>query len=86
MCLIVIARDVSVKFPLVIAANRTRHPLDARTLARLAARYADAGVVESLNDLITSGDELVGFVKRSLGLNSDSLREEDDPRFEVACR
>ena len=29
----------------VIAANRTRHPLDARTLARLAARYAGAGVV-----------------------------------------
>ncbi|WP_205473287.1 adenosine deaminase [Nocardioides sp. SYSU D00038] len=29
----------------VIAANRTRHPLDARTLARLAARYADRGVV-----------------------------------------
>jgi adenosine deaminase len=29
----------------VVAANRTRHPLDARTLARLAARYADAGVV-----------------------------------------
>jgi len=30
---------------LVVAANRTRHPLDARTLARLAARYAGAGVV-----------------------------------------
>ncbi|HEX3611578.1 MAG TPA: adenosine deaminase [Sporichthyaceae bacterium] len=30
---------------IVIAANRTRHPMDARTLARLAARYADAGVV-----------------------------------------
>ena len=29
----------------VIAANRTRHPLDARTLARLAARYVDRGVV-----------------------------------------
>lgn len=29
----------------VIAANRTRHPLDARTLARLAAQYADHGVV-----------------------------------------
>lgn len=28
----------------VIAANRTRHPLDARTLARLAARYAGRGV------------------------------------------
>jgi adenosine deaminase len=29
----------------VIAANRTRHPLDARTLARLAAQYAGHGVV-----------------------------------------
>ncbi|MQY06161.1 adenosine deaminase [Actinomadura macrotermitis] len=29
----------------VIAANRTRHPLDAKTLARLAVRYADQGVV-----------------------------------------
>ena len=30
---------------MVIAANRTRHPLDARTLARLAAQYAGRGVV-----------------------------------------
>ena len=30
---------------LVIAANRTRHPLDARTLARLATQYAGRGVV-----------------------------------------
>jgi adenosine deaminase len=30
---------------LVIAANRTRHPLDARALARLAAQYAGRGVV-----------------------------------------
>jgi len=29
----------------VVAASRIRHPLDARTLARLAARYAGAGVV-----------------------------------------
>jgi adenosine deaminase len=29
----------------IIAANRTRHPLDARTLARLAATYAGRGVV-----------------------------------------
>ena len=29
----------------VVAANRTRHELDARTLARLAAQFADAGVV-----------------------------------------
>ncbi len=29
----------------VIAANRTKHPLDARTLARLAGQYAGRGVV-----------------------------------------
>jgi adenosine deaminase len=30
---------------LIIAANRTKHPLEARTLARLAARYAGRGVI-----------------------------------------
>jgi adenosine deaminase len=34
-----------VSVSIVIAANRTRHPLDARTLARLAAQYAGRGVV-----------------------------------------
>ncbi|MGV9556466.1 adenosine deaminase [Streptomyces sp. NPDC003522] len=29
----------------LVAANRMKHPLDARTLARLAVRYADRGVV-----------------------------------------
>ncbi len=29
----------------IVAANRTRHPLDANTLARLAAQYVDRGVV-----------------------------------------
>lgn len=29
----------------VVAANRTRHPLDAKTLARLATQYMDHGVV-----------------------------------------
>src|SRR6187431_2288374 len=42
-------RDASaatgVGMAVVIAANRTRHPLDARTLARLAAQYAGRGVV-----------------------------------------
>jgi adenosine deaminase len=33
------------RMAVVIAANRTRHPLDARTLARLAAQYAGRGVV-----------------------------------------
>src|SRR5215208_2083634 len=43
------ARDASdstgIQVQVVIAANRTRHPLDARTLARLAAQYAGRGVV-----------------------------------------
>ncbi len=29
---------------IIVAANRTKHPLEARTLARLAARYAGHGV------------------------------------------
>jgi adenosine deaminase len=29
---------------IVVAANRTKHPLEARTLARLASRYVDRGV------------------------------------------
>ena len=36
---------VGIGMAVVIAANRTRHPLDARTLARLAAQYAGRGVV-----------------------------------------
>ncbi len=39
------AREVGIGLGVVVAANRTRHPLDARTLARLAAQYADSGVV-----------------------------------------
>jgi adenosine deaminase len=30
---------------LIVAANRTKHPLEARTLARLAGQYADRGVI-----------------------------------------
>jgi adenosine deaminase len=37
--------DTGLGMALVIAANRTRHPLDARTLARLAAQYVGRGVV-----------------------------------------
>ncbi|AEW95917.1 MULTISPECIES: adenosine deaminase [Streptomycetaceae] len=39
------SRLTGVGMAVVVAANRTRHPLDARTLARLAVRYADRGVV-----------------------------------------
>lgn len=38
------ADNAGIGMGLVIAANRTRHPLDARTLARLAAQYAGRGV------------------------------------------
>jgi adenosine deaminase len=39
------SRETGLGMAVVIAANRTRHPLDARTLARLAAQYVDRGVV-----------------------------------------
>ncbi|MET9220657.1 adenosine deaminase [Streptomyces sp. NPDC003300] len=39
------SRDTGVGMAVVVAANRMKHPLDARTLARLAVRYADRGVV-----------------------------------------
>ncbi|WP_327415790.1 adenosine deaminase [Streptomyces sp. NBC_01233] len=39
------SRETGLGMRVLIAANRMRHPLDARTLARLAVRYADRGVV-----------------------------------------
>jgi adenosine deaminase len=39
------AAETGVGIAVVVAANRMKHPLDARTLARLAVRYADRGVV-----------------------------------------
>lgn len=39
------AAATGVGIGVIIAANRTKHPLDAKTLARLAVRYADQGVV-----------------------------------------
>ncbi len=39
------ARSAGIGIGIIIGANRTRHPLDARTLARLAAAHAGAGVV-----------------------------------------
>ncbi len=38
-------RELGLGIGIVVAANRTRHPLDARTLARLASQYSDRGVV-----------------------------------------
>jgi adenosine deaminase len=39
------ARAADIGIGIIIAANRTRHPMDARTLARVAAQYAGQGVV-----------------------------------------
>ncbi|GAB3449185.1 adenosine deaminase [Phycicoccus ginsengisoli] len=57
----------------IVAASRIRHPLDARTLARLAARYAGEGP-----------GEVVGF-----GLSNDERRgvtQEFAPAFAIARR
>ncbi len=68
------ARDTGVGIGLVIAANRVRHPLDARTLARLAARHR-AGM---------GGVAVVGF-----GLSNDERRgvvADFAPAFAIARR
>ncbi|MFI2707956.1 adenosine deaminase, partial [Nocardioides sp. CER28] len=39
------SRETGLGMAVIIASNRTRHPLDARTLARLAGQYAGRGVV-----------------------------------------
>ncbi|WP_459645109.1 adenosine deaminase [Kineococcus sp. NUM-3379] len=57
----------------VVAASRIRHPLDARALARLAARYAGEGA-----------GAVVGF-----GLSNDERRgstEDFAPAFDIARR
>jgi adenosine deaminase len=71
------AREVSrlggVQVAVVVAASRIRHPLDARTLARLAARYAGEGP-----------GAVVGF-----GLSNDERRGatgEFAPAFRIARR
>jgi adenosine deaminase len=68
-----VSSDGRIGVAVVVAASRMRHPLEARTLARLAARYAgeDAGHV-------------VGF-----GLSNDERRgatEEFGPAFAIARR
>lgn len=70
------ARAVSADGPtgvaIVVAASRIRHPLDARTLARLAARYAGGGP-----------GEVVGF-----GLSNDERRgttRDFAPAFAIAA-
>jgi adenosine deaminase len=39
------AQETGVGIGVIVAANRTKHPLEARTLARLAAQYAGRGVI-----------------------------------------
>ncbi|HUC22541.1 MAG TPA: adenosine deaminase [Streptosporangiaceae bacterium] len=39
------ARRTDAGIGIIVAANRTKHPLEARTLARLAARYSGHGVI-----------------------------------------
>ena len=68
-----VSQDVGFGVAVVVAANRIRHPLDARTLARLAARYAGDGV-----------GQVVGF-----GLSNDERRgvtAEFAPAFDIARR
>ena len=38
------SRETGVGIGVIVAANRTKHPLEARTLARLAGQYAGRGV------------------------------------------
>ncbi|QLE72625.1 adenosine deaminase [Streptomyces rectiverticillatus] len=39
------SKETGLGMRVLVAANRMKHPLDARTLARLAVRFADRGVV-----------------------------------------
>jgi adenosine deaminase len=68
------SRETGLGMAVIIAANRTRHPLDARTLARLAAQYAGPG----------PGRGVVGF-----GLSNDERRGSTPdfaPAFAIAER
>jgi len=65
------SREESTQVAVVVAASRIRHPLDARTLARLAAQYAGGGA-----------GTVVGF-----GLSNDERRGETAefaPAFRIA--
>lgn len=53
------SRETGLGMRLVVAANRMKHPLDARTLARLAVRYKDKGIV----GFGLSNDERRGFAR-----------------------
>src|SRR6476619_4799362 len=67
------SREEATQVAVVVAASRIRHPLDARTLARLAAQYAGDGA-----------GTVVGF-----GLSNDERRgdtAEFAPAFAIARR
>ncbi|GGO83746.1 putative adenosine/adenine deaminase [Wenjunlia tyrosinilytica] len=53
------SRETGIGMAVVVAANRMKHPLDARTLARLAVRFKDQGVV----GFGLSNDERRGFAR-----------------------
>jgi adenosine deaminase len=53
------SRETGLGIRVLVAANRTKHPLEARTLARLAVRYADRGIV----GFGLSNDERRGFAR-----------------------
>lgn len=66
-------RRTGVEVGVIVAASRMRHPLDARTLARLATRYAGDGP-----------GQVVGF-----GLSNDERRgftPDFGPAFRIAAR
>jgi adenosine deaminase len=52
-------RETGLGMRLLVAANRMKHPLDARTLARLAVRFRDRGIV----GFGLSNDERRGFAR-----------------------
>lgn len=67
------SRDTGTQVAIIVAASRMRHPLDARTLARLAVRYAGEGA-----------GTVVGF-----GLSNDERRGwtgEFEAAFRIARR
>jgi adenosine deaminase len=53
------ARETGLGMRVLVAANRMKHPLEARTLARLAVRFRDRGVV----GFGLSNDERRGFAR-----------------------
>ncbi|SCK29370.1 adenosine deaminase [Streptomyces sp. WMMB 322] len=53
------SRETGLGMRVVVAANRMKHPLDARTLARLAVRFRDRGIV----GFGLSNDERRGFAR-----------------------